>query len=61
MITLREDLLIACDKFLDKLQEQGITEITTKSQLITRALVYYFEDIAFVNESLMKGDKRNEN
>lgn len=61
MITLREDVLMACDKFLDKLQSEGITEMTTKSQLITRALVNYFEDMAFVNESLMKGDKKNEN
>ena len=61
MITLREDVLIACDKFLERLQRDGITEMTTKSQLITRALVNYFEDMAFVNESLMKGDKRYEN
>ena len=61
MITLREDVLIACDKFLERLQRDCITEMTTKSQLITRALVNYFEDMAFVNESLMKGDKRYEN
>ena len=54
-------LILACDKYLDKVQQAGISSLTTKSQLIEQALLLYFDELARQNESLMKGDKKNEN
>ena len=61
MISMDTRLILACDKYLDKVQKAGITSITTKSQLIEQALLYYFGEMAKLNESLTKGEDRNEN
>ena len=54
-------LILACDKYLHNVQQAGISSLTTMSQLIEQALLLYFDELARQNESLMKGDKKNEN
>lgn len=61
MITMDTRLITACDKYLDKLQEAGVGNIVTKSQLIERALLFYFEELARQNLSLTKGENKDEN
>lgn len=61
MISMDTRLILACDKYLEKVQQAGITSMVTKSQLIEQALLFYFNELAKQNESLMKGDKENEN
>ena len=63
MITMDKRLILACDKFIDKVQSAGVNSMTTKSQLIEQALVFYFTTLANETgeESLMKGEERHEN
>ena len=51
MITMDERLVIACDKFIEKLQESNVSIIKTKSQLVEKALLKYFNDLS---ETLIK-------
>ena len=60
MITMDTRLVEACDKYLDKLQESGVGNIATKSQLIEQALLHYFDDLATMNEKLTKGENESE-
>ena len=60
-ITMDTRLILACDKYLDKVQQAGISSLTTRSQLIEQALLFYFDELARQNESLTKGEDRNEN
>ena len=59
MITMDKRLVVACDKYLDKVQEAGIGNISTKSQLIEQALLLYFDTLEKLNT--MKGEKNNGN
>lgn len=61
MITMDTRLILACDKYLDKVQQAGISSLTTRSQLIEQALLFYFDELARQNESLTKGEDKNEN
>lgn len=45
MITMDKRLVIACDKFIEIIQKRGISNITTKSQLIEQALLCYFDTL----------------
>ena len=45
MITMDKRLVIACDKFIEIIQQRGISNITTKSQLIEQALLCYFDTL----------------
>lgn len=45
MITMDKRLVIACDKFIEVIQQRGISNITTKSQLIEQALLCYFDTL----------------
>ena len=45
MITMDKRLVIACDKFIYAIQKRGISNITTKSQLIEQALLCYFDTL----------------
>lgn len=45
MITMDKRLVIACDKFIEVIQDRGISNITTKSQLIEQALLCYFDTL----------------
>ena len=45
MITMDKRLVIACDKFIEVIQKRGISNITTKSQLIEQALLCYFDTL----------------
>ena len=55
MITMDERLVIACDKFIEKLQESNVSIIKTKSQLVEKALLKYFNDLS---ETLMEEEKK---
>lgn len=45
MITMDKRLVVACDKFIEVIQDRGISNITTKSQLIEQALLCYFDTL----------------
>ena len=49
------------DKYLQKCEECGVYDLTTRSQVIEKALVVYFNILADQNETLMKGDNKDEN
>ena len=55
MITMDERLVIACDKFIEKLQENNVSIIKTKSQLVEKALLRYFNEL---EETLMEEVKK---
>lgn len=57
-ITMDTRLVIACDKYLAKVQEVGVNGMTTKSQLIEQALLLYFDQLAKLN--LEKGEEESE-
>ena len=58
MITMDKRLVVACDKYIEKVQEAGVSGITTKSQLIEQALLMYFDILAKQNAQLTKGEKK---
>ena len=58
MITMDTRLIDACDTYLEKLQEVGVSGITTKSQLIEQALLLYFDQLALLNSK--KGEEESE-
>ncbi len=60
MISMDERLIKACDKFIDKLLENNISFIQTKSQLVEQALLKYFNDLEFKHEELTKGEEQHE-
>lgn len=49
--------MTACDKYLEKVQEAGVGQIETKSQLIEQALLMYFDTLAQLNTN----ERRKEN
>ena len=57
-ITMDTRLIDACDKYLAKVQEVGVSGMTTKSQLIEQALLLYFDQLAKLN--LGKGEEETE-
>ena len=59
MITMDKRLVIACDKFINKLLESNVSLIQTKSQLIEQALLKYFNDLQETQE-VTKGEERHE-
>lgn len=58
MITMDTRLIDACDKYLLKVQDAGVSGIRTKSQLIEQALLLYFDQLAKL--TLEKGDQKSE-
>lgn len=52
-------LVVACDKFIQKLLESNVSLIQTKSQLIEQALLKYFNDLQETQE-ITKGEERHE-
>ena len=58
MITMDTRLVTACDKYLAKVQEVGVSGMTTKSQLIEQALLLYFDQLALLNSK--KGEEESE-
>jgi len=58
MITMDTRLIDACDKYLEKVQEVGVSGLTTKSQLIEQALLLYFDQLALLNSK--KGEEESE-
>ena len=62
MITMDVRLVEACDTYIEKLRDSGVPCIDTKSDLIERALVNYFETLDQLCDSLLKGgNKTHEN
>ena len=59
-ITLDKRLVVACDKYIAKVQETLNPTITNRSQLITQALCHYFDTLAKMNLELTKGEKKSE-
>ena len=58
MITMDKRLVVACDKFIQVIQDRGISTITTKSQLIEQALLCYFDTLE--HSVTAKGEKKHE-
>ncbi len=50
-----ERLLNACEKYLEKVQEAGVNNLETKSQLIEQALLMYFDTLRQMNENTNEG------
>lgn len=58
-ISIDTRLLTACDKYLEKLAENEITNIQSKSQLIEQALLMYFDTLHKMQ--LTEGENDNAN
>ena len=52
-------LVVACDKYLAKVQEAGVGNLETKSQLIEQALLMYFDTLAQLNTNEGRKDNAN--
>lgn len=61
MITLDVRLVEACDLYIEKCKEAKIPCVDTKSDLIERALVKYFDSLDQLCNSLLKEENKHEN
>ena len=61
LVTIDVRLIEAMDKYLNKLQDSGVTHLNTKSQLIEEAICVYFSVAKQESDSLTKGVNKDEN